>query len=181
MGPSRTDHDGNGGNGGNGGGAAAAARTDGDGAADGDGATNGADIFTRLHLLRDFEKQGLTDLRTLEDFAIVCAIGLHQERRRPLSLKDLYLLDISSHATITRRLNRLRSLGLVDAIRDDLDRRSVRLHLSGKMQAACASYDRLLAPAPLALSLGGLRADGAPIENQPGRHSVQAPLPRRMP
>jgi len=103
------------------------------------------EIFNRLSTIRAFEKANLPFLATVEDFDIVCVIGLHQERASPLQLKQLYLEGIGSYATVSRRLGRLRSAGHVLAVPSDADRRSIVLTLSLQLQKIYQRYDTCLA------------------------------------
>ena len=67
-------------------------------------------LFAKLRALREFERRHLKQLSTVEDLDLVCEIGFHQEKGQPLSIKQLYLLNLASVATIQRRLRRLRPL-----------------------------------------------------------------------
>ena len=64
-------------------------------------------LFAKLRALREFERRHLKQLSTVEDLDLVCEIGFHQEKGQPLSIKQLYLLNLASVATIQRRLRRL--------------------------------------------------------------------------
>lgn len=101
-------------------------------------------IFRNLSKLRAFEKNHLPFLVTLEDFDIVRIIGLHQERDQPLLLKQLYLESICSYATMTRRLGKLRALGIVLAHPSQGDRRAMSLALSPQVQKTYGRYGSLL-------------------------------------
>jgi|SRR5579871_5753440 len=97
-----------------------------------------------LHGFRDFEKRQLHFLRTLEDRDLVCEIGYHQGARMPLTMKQLFLLDVGSVATVQRRLRQLRQLGLIQQRRCRDDARAVELSLSPKMLAVLARYGEVL-------------------------------------
>ena len=101
-------------------------------------------IFEHLARLRKFEKLHLPFLATIEDFDIVSVIGLHQHHGKPLLLKQLYLEGISSVATITRRLGRLRAAGMVLAVPHASDRRNMHLTLSPEVHKLFVRYGHLL-------------------------------------
>lgn len=100
-------------------------------------------IFEHLHRLRSFEQRQLPHLKTIEDFDMVRAIGLHQERGETLTLKRLFTFDIGTVATLQRRLARLKRLGVVVHKRSDLDRRNFDLKLSPRTIAVYERYARL--------------------------------------
>lgn len=96
--------------------------------------------LTVLRAFREFEKQHLPFLGTTEDLDLLCAIGARQEERRPLTMKELLLLNLSSVATIQRRLRHLRQVGAVQETRCAYDRRAIELTLSQQMLEALAKY-----------------------------------------
>lgn len=87
-------------------------------------------IFQKLKILRAFEKRHLPQLKSVEDHDVVREIGYHEEKRVPLTLKMLFLLDIGSVATVQRRLSRLKRLGVVHQRRAAHDRRNLELRIS---------------------------------------------------
>jgi DNA-binding MarR family transcriptional regulator len=102
-------------------------------------------VFDRLRALKDFEREHLGVLATVEDQNLVHEIGYHQSRGRALTLKRLFLLDIGSVATVQRRLRRLRQLGVVQQRRAQADRRSVELLLTPKYVKLFERYGALMA------------------------------------
>lgn len=100
-------------------------------------------IFERLRARTAFERQHLNHLRTLEDHALVHEIGYCQAQGKPLTLKQIFLLDAGSVATVQRRLRRLKQLGVIQQRRSAVDRRAVELTLSPKYQRIFARYGRL--------------------------------------
>ena len=88
--------------------------------------------FEKLRALRAFEKQYLDFFSTVEDHHLIGEIGYHQAKGKPLTLKQLFLLDVGSVATVQRRLRRLKEFGLVQHRRAASDRRAVELMLSPK-------------------------------------------------
>ena len=101
--------------------------------------------FEKLRKLRTFERQHLPLLQTLEDVDIVREIGFHQEAGMPVNLAALFRLEIGAAATVSRRLRRLKQLGLVLQRRSRDDGRMNVLTLSPAVLRVFAKYGRLLA------------------------------------
>lgn len=98
-------------------------------------------IFTTLRDIIRLERRHLPFIETIEDRDIVSEIGFHETRSdRPLALKQIYLLDIGSAATVQRRVTRLVNLGVVVKQRHKQDGRVFTLHLSA---ATKREYQRL--------------------------------------
>ena len=106
--------------------------------------------FEKLRALRAFEKQYLDFFSTVEDHHLIGEIGYHQAKGKPLTLKQLFLLDVGSVATVQRRLRQLKELGLVQHRRAASDRRAVELTLSPKCVRIFAKYDALMSSKPAA-------------------------------
>ena len=70
-------------------------------------------LFTGLKKIREFERQQLPFLKSVVDFDIVIEIGYAEEQEQPLTLKQLFLLHISSRTTVRRKLARLIEQGIV--------------------------------------------------------------------
>ena len=70
-------------------------------------------LFTGLKMIREFERQQLPFFKSVADVDIVIEIGYAEEQGRPLTLKQLLLLKISSRTTVRRKLARLIELGTV--------------------------------------------------------------------
>ena len=70
-------------------------------------------LFTGLKQIRAFERQQLPFLRTVVDFDIVVEIGYAEEQEQPLTLKQLFLLNLSSRSTVRRKLAKLIEQGMV--------------------------------------------------------------------
>ena len=64
-------------------------------------------LFTGLKKIREFERRQLPFLKTVVDFDIVIEIGYAEEQEKPLTLKQLFLLNLSSRTTVRRKLARL--------------------------------------------------------------------------
>jgi hypothetical protein len=101
-------------------------------------------VFKTLHSLREFEKEHFGFLKTLEDYNLVREIGYYQAEGRPLTLKQLFLLEVGSAATVQRRLRRLREAGVIQQRRSAADRRAIELTLSPKATRAFEKYGELL-------------------------------------
>ena len=101
-------------------------------------------VFKRLRALRAFENQHLLFLRTGGNHHLIVEIGYHQAKGKPLTLKQLFLLDFGSIATVQRDLRRLKELGLVQHRRAASDRRAVELTLTAKCIRIFAKYDSLM-------------------------------------
>jgi len=101
-------------------------------------------VFERLRALRAFEVQHLLFLRTGGNHHLIVEIGYHQAKGKPLTLKQLFLLDFGSIATVQRDLRRLKQLGLVQSRRAASDRRSVELSLTPRCVRIFAKYDALM-------------------------------------
>src|SRR4051812_27522791 len=100
-------------------------------------------VFERLRALRTFEKQHLGFLRTIEDHNLVREIGYHQAEGTPLTLKQLFLLDIGSVATVQRRLRRLKQLGIVQQKKSMTDGRAVHITLAPRALKLIEKYATL--------------------------------------
>src|SRR5450755_3800588 len=70
-------------------------------------------LFTGLKKIREFERLQLPFLKSLVDFDIVIEIGYAEEQEQPLTLKHLFLLNISSRTTVRRKLAKLIEHGIV--------------------------------------------------------------------
>jgi len=55
-------------------------------------------LFDKLRALRAFEQQHHDSLGTVEDRHLIGEIGYHQGKGKPLTLKQLFLLDVGSIA-----------------------------------------------------------------------------------
>jgi DNA-binding MarR family transcriptional regulator len=70
-------------------------------------------LFTGLKKIREFERLQLPFLKSIFDFDIVIEIGYAEEQGRPLTLKQLFLLNICSRTTVRRKLATLIERGFV--------------------------------------------------------------------
>jgi DNA-binding MarR family transcriptional regulator len=101
-------------------------------------------IFEKLRNLRALQRKRLPFLETLEDLDIVREIGFYQERGHPITLKLLFQQGIGSSATIQRRLQRLKRLGLIVQKRSRQDKRTLELTVSPEVRAAYGMKERVL-------------------------------------
>jgi DNA-binding MarR family transcriptional regulator len=103
--------------------------------------------FKTLKAARDFTRRHLDFVATLEDFDLLCEIGFHQESGSPLTMRDLLRLEITSAATLQRRLRRLRARGAIIQTRSRDDARVIEFALSPKLLKVFARYFELLGTA----------------------------------
>src|SRR5450432_1432613 len=87
-------------------------------------------LFTGLRKIREFEKLQLPFLKSVVDFDIVIEIGYAEEQEQPLTLKQLFLLNISSRTTVRRKLARIIELGIVIRRKQVNDHRASLLIIS---------------------------------------------------
>jgi hypothetical protein len=87
-------------------------------------------LFTGLKKIREFERQQLPFLKSVFDFDIVIEIGYAEELQHPLTLKQLFLMNISSRTTVRRKLARLIEQGIVIRRTHASDHRASILHIS---------------------------------------------------
>jgi DNA-binding MarR family transcriptional regulator len=87
-------------------------------------------LFTGLKKIREIERQHLPFLKSLFDFDIVIEIGYAEEQGQPLTLKQLFLLNICSRTTVRRKLVRLIEQGIVIRRKHANDHRASLLMIS---------------------------------------------------
>ena len=97
-------------------------------------------LFTGLKKIREFERQQLPFLRTVVDFDIVIEIGYAEEQEQPLTLKQLFLLDLSSRTTVRRKLARLVERGIVIRRKHAEDQRANLLIISSSTLKLLGKY-----------------------------------------
>lgn len=100
--------------------------------------------FKKLRSIRTFERKRLRFLRTMEDFDVLCEIGLHQEQGRPLTVTQLHRLRLGSVPTMQRRLRRLRQSGAVASRRTERDARAMELRITPRALKLFNRYAALL-------------------------------------
>jgi len=98
-------------------------------------------VFSDLRNLICLEERFLPFIETIEDRNIATFVGYYDALcDAPLTLKQLFLLNLGSVATIQRRLARLVAAGIIVKRRDMSDRRNVTLHLSSEMTRTYQRY-----------------------------------------
>jgi hypothetical protein len=97
-------------------------------------------LFAGLKKIRDLERAHLPFLRSLVDFDIVIEIGYAAEQDEPLTLKRLFLLNISSRTTVRRRLAKLIQEGVVTRQKHADDRRAAVLSISSSSHKIFGKY-----------------------------------------
>jgi len=97
-------------------------------------------LFTGLKQIREFERRQLPFLRTVIDFDIVVEIGYAEEQEQPLTLKQLFLLNLSSRTTVRRKLGRLIEQGIVVRRKHTNDQRASLLTISASTVKLLGKY-----------------------------------------
>lgn len=87
-------------------------------------------LFTGLKQIREFERLQLPFLKSVVDFDIVIEIGYAEEQGQPLTLKQLFLLNICSRSTVRRKLARLIERGIIIRRKHANDHRASLLIIS---------------------------------------------------
>ncbi len=90
--------------------------------------------------MREFERQQLPFFKSVADVDIVIEIGYAEEQGRPLTLKQLLLLNISSRTTVRRKLTRLIEHGTVVRRKRDSDLRASLLVISPASAKVLGKY-----------------------------------------
>ena len=97
-------------------------------------------LFEALRKVRELERAQLPFIRSFIDFDILIEIGYAEENSRPLTLKQVLLLNLSSRTTVRRRVLRLIEQGVVRRRADANDRRSSLLTISASNLKLMAKY-----------------------------------------
>lgn len=97
-------------------------------------------LFAGLKKLREFERLQLPFLKSVLDFDIVVEIGYEEERGRPITLKELFLLDIGSQSTVRRKLITLIEQGIIIRRPKSDDHRASVLGVSPSTLKLLAKY-----------------------------------------
>jgi DNA-binding MarR family transcriptional regulator len=109
-------------------------------------------LFSALRKIREFERSQLPFVRSIVDLDILIEIGYAEEQQRPLTLKQVLLLNLSSRTTVRRRLASLLDQGIIKRRKDANDQRSSILTISsstlklfgkygGTLTAICGAID----------------------------------------
>jgi hypothetical protein len=98
-------------------------------------------LFTGLKKIREFERLQLPFLKSVVDFDIVIEIGYAEEQQgQPLTLKQLFLLNISSRTTVRRKLASLIEQGIVIRRKHANDHRASLLIISPSTVKLLSKY-----------------------------------------
>ena len=97
-------------------------------------------LFTGLKKIREFERLQLPFLKSVVDFDIVIEIGYAEEQGQPLTLKQLFLLNILSRTTVRRKLARLIEQGIVIRRKHAKDNRASLLMISPSSVKLLSKY-----------------------------------------
>jgi DNA-binding MarR family transcriptional regulator len=97
-------------------------------------------LFTGLKKIREFERGQLPFLRSVVDFDIVIEIGYAEEEGQRLTLKQLFLLNLSSRSTVRRKLARLIEQGIVMRRKHASDQRASLLIISPSIVKVLSKY-----------------------------------------
>ena len=101
-------------------------------------------LFSALRKIREFERGQLPFLCSITDFDIVIEIGHAEEQQRPLTLKQVLLLNLGSRTTVRRRLAMLIEGGIVRRRKNANDQRSSLLTISASSLKLLGKYGGLL-------------------------------------
>ena len=97
-------------------------------------------LFTGLKKIREFERVQLPFLKSVVDFDIVIEIGYAEEQEQPLTLKQLFLLNLSSRTTVRRKLARLIEQGIIVRRKHARDNRASLLTVSSSSVKLVGKY-----------------------------------------
>ena len=97
-------------------------------------------LFTGLKQIREFERRQLPFLKSVVDFDIVIEIGYAEEQEQLLTLKQLFLLNLSSRTTVRRKLARLIDQGIVMRRKHANDHRASLLTISASTVKLLSKY-----------------------------------------
>jgi|SRR5579864_9448375 len=97
-------------------------------------------LFTGLKKIREFERLQLPFLKSIIDFDIVIEIGYAEETGQPLTLKQLFLMNISSRTTVRRKLVTHIKQGIVIRRKHANDQRASLLIISPSAVKLLSKY-----------------------------------------
>jgi hypothetical protein len=102
-------------------------------------------LFAALKQIRNFGRGQLPFLKSIVDFDIIIEVGYAEENEKPLTLKRVLLLNLSSRTTVRRRLARLINKGVIRRRKNAHDRRSSHLMVAPSWLNTFGKYGILLA------------------------------------
>ena len=97
-------------------------------------------LFTGLRKIRDYQRAQLPFLKSVIDFDIVIEIGYAEEEGHPLTLKHLFLLNVSSRTTVRRKLAKLIEQGVIVRRKQTNDLRASLLIISPTCNKTLGKY-----------------------------------------
>lgn len=92
--------------------------------------------FSTLRQIRHLQRRSAPYIRTLEDLDIIVEIGAAQDERRPIGTSGLVAAKLAPRATLSRRLARLKKLGIVRQQSVEDDKRRSQLLLDPEVRSA---------------------------------------------
>jgi len=101
-------------------------------------------LFAGLRKIREYERAQLPFLKSLIDLDILIEIGYAEEEERPLTLKQLFLLNVGSRSTVRRKLAKLIHQGIVTQRRHAKDHRATVLTISSSTSRMLGRYCGML-------------------------------------
>jgi hypothetical protein len=101
-------------------------------------------LFATLRKIREFERLQLPFIASLIDYDLIIEVGYAQEEKKPLTPKQLFLLNVSSMSTVRRRLAKLTERGIVIRRTNANDHRSDILTLSPSSLKLLGKYGSVL-------------------------------------
>jgi hypothetical protein len=102
-------------------------------------------VFAGLRKIREFEKLQLPFLKSVVDFDIVIEIGYSEEQGQPLTLKQLFLMEICSRTTVRRKLAALIEQGIIIRRKQTTDQRASLLVISPSSVKLLSKYGGAIA------------------------------------
>jgi hypothetical protein len=127
--------------------------------------------YSVLRKIDSFQKKHLPMIQSFEDYTIAVEIGYYQEIGKPLTLKQLFLLEIASPATVQRRLKRLINQGLVSKKYRQTDGRMVELGVTPQMNRLFRRYAGCIRKS-FEIPKGGAKTVTGDMNQIGGRESV---------
>ena len=97
-------------------------------------------LFTGLKKIREFERLQLPFLKSVIDFDILVEIGYAEEQGQPLTLKQLFLMNVSSSTTVRRKLSKLIEQRIIIRRKHAKDHRASILTISSSTTKLLAKY-----------------------------------------
>ena len=97
-------------------------------------------LFTGLRRLRELQRNHLPFIQSILEYDIVIEIGFAEELGRPITLKRLFLMNISSPSTVRRKLSQLVRDGTIIRQKTANDQRTSVLSVAAPAVRAFGKY-----------------------------------------